>query len=238
MSYLWEVEHRFEQGLPVANKVYSYQSLNITLEYTDDYLTVINHTLETEDSEDRDIIELSKNKLKYFLDYLQFGYGLLLPPYKSRIKEKPENLPYTLEKSTSISLDCYICGTPRLPNNTFFSKMDYRRLLILANDAKDMSPEYAIRNYYIILEEFHPDDYDKNNDRIEIKHIRDFVSHSKINNSRILGFLSEKLEEEIQDFIQYDPLNPKHKKLVSKYSSIGRKLVKEEFIKLINNQGN
>ncbi len=244
MAYLWEVEHRFEQGLPVANIVDSYPSLNVTLDYTDSKLVVINHKLETDGSEACNIIDLSKKELQVFLAYLQFDYGPSLPPIKSKIKKNPENLHERLVSCNSVSLDCGICrATIRLPDNNFFSEIDYRKyiLLLLANKAQEMKePEYAIRNYYIILEELYPEkaDYGKNRDRVEVKYIRDFVSHSIINNETILGFLSDKLQEEIYGFLKYDPLNLKHKELVNTYKIVGARLIDEEFNKIINDPKN
>jgi hypothetical protein len=241
MAYLWEVEHTFEQGLPVANIVDSYPSLNVNLKYTDSKLVVINHKLETDGSEACNIIELSKNKLQVFFAYLQFDYGPSLPPIKSKIKKNPENLHERLTSCNSVSLDCGICRTIRLPDNTFFSEIDYRKyiLLLLANKAQEMKePEYAIKNYYIILEELYPDkvDYEKNIDRVEIKYVRNFVSHSMIDkDKKALKFLANELNEEVCDSLRYDPLNSKHKELVNKYKNIGFRLIDEEFNKIINN---
>lgn len=232
MSILWMIDHRFAASLPVLNKVDSYPSLGITIDYVDSNISVIHHTLSS-NKDKLEIIESSKNELKLFFELLQFWYGLPLPVITSSARVVNDTSMQITHSKVPTNLDSLLSGNIKMPNPSLFSELDERKyiLLFLANDARNSGNKvHAIRNYYIILEELHTEDYDTDKDRLKLRYIRDFVSHHKITkNKKIIDLIECETGSRTDS---YNPHNEKHQLLISRYWQIGEKLVDKEFEQL------
>lgn len=192
------------------------------------------------------VMNESNIELRPFWNLLQYRYGLPLSATSNKIQKLGEdnisNIHYTGFLSIAIStLIC--CPSIKMPDTNIYLDPDSRLsiYLLLANDALEKESNInAVRNYYIILEDIYLECSDGgkslSQEIIELKHVRDFISHSKITrNRKLLDFLAENLGDRIDS---YDPSDINHQNLVKKYRNIGFRLVEQEINKLIKKAEN
>ncbi len=97
--------------------------------------------------------------------------------------------------------------------------------LRLANDSRrPATAQDALRNYYMIWEDMHgrPGPGDRGE---ELKFVRDFASHAKVENPALRAFLRRELGE---DAPQFDPSNQKHAAYLERRRDWARSLVEAE----------
>ncbi len=123
-----------------------------------------------------------------------------------------------------------------MPNPTIFTTSNTRLLvwLRLANEARNATIHAdAIRNYYMISEDMHgrPQPSAAPTAEIELKFIRDFVSHGEaLRNCCLLAFIQQELGRPVD---QYDPTDNDQQQFVHRQRQLARELIEGELNRLL-----
>ena len=236
MAEQWKVIHRFSHGVLVQNPITDYQNIGLFLYYEGNKLMRVEHDLDCDDKlEPHRVISLSQQRLGLFWTLLRYRRGVSLPNISS-VAQKVGPSNSSPAKSTGfvdVAATVLICSSIVMPDPKVFSDVPARLLvwLRLANDALDsVDPAYAIRNYYMIWEDLYPDwkIQEGPTEAKELKLVRDFVSHAKINNPEVLDFVEKNVGKRIK---QYDPADKKQQQFLTSCRGTARKLIEAELDK-------
>ena len=230
----WIVMHQFSVGVEVRNPVSAYADLGLFLSYEAGRLVQVEHHLQCDAlSDSHQVVDSSNEHLRLFWELLRYWYGVPLPSRSMHVR-KSEPLASPPDGSTSsinLSLSALISGPILLPRPEVLVSPSSRlhvwlRLAINASESDDVN---AIRNYYMIWEDWHSKHTSRaiSQEANSLRLIRDFVSHGEpLNRVKLLEFLKP-LGEGTN---QFDPTNSSHKRFVASQRESSRHLV-ERLIK-------
>jgi hypothetical protein len=235
----WKVVHEFSAGVDVQNPIVGYPSIGVSLYYNGNKLMRVEHELELDDNIEPDqVISTSRDDLKLFWELLQYRRGMSLPDIHRKVEKvqpadssQPVGIGYK-----NIPTLFNLCLSVILPDPNVFSDTNNRLLvwLRLANDASGSDDAAdAIRNYYMIWEDWHPSWKIRNGptEATELKLVRDFVSHGEeLRNCHVLDFIKRKLGKPIK---QFDPTDIAQQQLVALQRTEARNFIEKELNKLL-----
>lgn len=238
MPTQWKVTYALNR-VDVNNQVPTYPDLGVSVRYEDDKIVAVEHTLDTDDSmTDMQAITRSQQNLKLFWELLQYKRGVPIP-ISSRTAERVTATPGATGTRTglaSASISAALARGIGMPDPVVFTQAPSRLIvwLRLANDAHAAPVDAdAIRNYYMIWEDKNgiAKDSDVNLDAVNLRLVRNFVSHGfKLDDLEIRKLVES--EVRISD-IHYDPTDSAQQRFVQKYRQIGRMLIERELAPLV-----
>jgi len=238
MLVRWRVSHKFADGVVVRNPIKAYANLGISLDYDGNKLTCVVHELDCDNKlEPSKVISISKERLNLFWELLRYRRGVSLPDIDSVAQKVPfvDGSPITGTGVIDVAVRALICSSIDMPKPKVFSEVSGRlfvwlRLMNDASDSKDAA--YAIRNYYMVWEDLHPGwEYKKwPKEARELKFVRDFVSHAKVNSPNLLDFIESGLRQRCE---QFDPTDNAQQQFVSSHRNSARSLIEKELNQLL-----
>ena len=240
MPTRWKVSYTFSGAVDVQNPIVAYDSIGVSLYYNgNNKLIRVEHELDVDNLlEKYEVINTSQEQLKFFWELLHYQRGISLPISHLTVEIiNPATgvRPIRTGVATIIS-HAAICRSIKMPDPRVF-KLENNRLLVwfrLANEARDSkSAVDAIRNYYMIWEDSHgvPTKANAPKEAIELKFVRDFVSHGlKLENPELLKFIEDQFGKSIN---QFDPTDAVQQDFVNRYRTLGRNLVETELDRLL-----
>lgn len=234
-----KVSFHLTAPVDVGNVITEYPDLGLSLAYdADNKLVRVDHYISYESNLTEDeLVAMSQSHLKLFWELMHFRRGLPLQVSKHSVERLQADgsriSPHT--NIVSIQSRAAICRSITMPAPRFFTSAASRfpAWLRLANEARDAPPVDAVRNYYMIWEDIHgtPTRTNAPAEALELKFVRDFVSHGEsLKNSDLLTFLELKLGRHTR---QFDPTDRSHRDLVNLYRTKARTLIESEIERLI-----
>jgi hypothetical protein len=241
MAMLWKVSYRLAAPLAVATSVEGSPSLGLRFVYDGDgKLSWIEHVFETDVPEEEDIYAESDRRLRFLWEYLHFRSGL--PVVKAQetreLLEQPLDSPRRRTGRIVLSAAAEVELPVEWVSEKTLRAISSDQLLVLwlhfANQAKmTKSDVEAIRLYHLIWEDWHAQGAAPPDDR-GLKFTRNFLSHVRINDPKVLAFLASYLGAGTD---RYDPANHGHQAFVRRMRREAFDLVRAELSRRIGAMG-
>ncbi|MBT9283264.1 MAG: hypothetical protein KM312_11595 [Hydrogenibacillus schlegelii] len=236
----WKVTYNIS---PVAIQIHVYEYTNLGLKFEYDNhgnLCKVVHSVDVSEEihEHEKVFIKSEEKLYLLWEYINYAQGMPVI-IESRTAER-------LDNHTEPAIGDYSLQGKMVVRKAIEKMLDEDRFLnppprlsawlTLANRARDGSDEEAIRNYYMILEDMEgrPEDGQKDEKgkpkpELELKYVRDFVSHGDcLTNPKLLQYLKDIFNKSV---CRFDPQDPEHKNFIKSKREEARKLIEEKINK-------
>ena len=239
MTANWKVTY----GLtPHALVVTPVDRLSNSIELQYDFsgqLAAISHSVAVADNDtDIQVIAKSRKDLTMLFEALSFMYGPIIDfnaQGASRISLE-DGTTQIFHQLLTVEASAVPVKPLALPPMAVLQEAPKRlsAWLHLANLARDTSNDAdAIRHYYLALDDMRKggiDDYSPKEEQY-LKYVRHFVSHGvPLDNDDAIAFLKTELGSPVH---KYNPLNPKHQLLLSKWREHARAIVDGELGKYL-----
>jgi hypothetical protein len=233
----WKITYKIAGNVSIGAPYEGYAGHGLKLVCNSGRLEEIEHILETDDSLSEDEVFLaSHGKLRFFWEYVNFNRLLPLriaSHHRERL-DQVEGEPRLRTGTISMSGSVRVARPLVFPAEQVLTKLasDARlvRWLGWANKARlvEVDGAEAVRILYFVCEDWarhRPQAVDTQLVR-ELKHVRDFVSHARLDkNKAALQFLEQHLGAPTN---RYDPANPKHEGLVRDYRQRAQQYIDAE----------
>jgi len=236
MIITWKVSH-FLKPIEYESGPTTYGSLGISFVFEGPNISGIDHEFAACDNLSKEAAaELSTQQLALVWELIWYRRGYPAQVVRRavvRLGSTSETRPSTTNFATITGQSAIVHRVCLPEEKTLLS--DHNRLKVwlrLANDARrPTSSADAIRNYYMILEDMHGRPNTAAVGTLELKFIRDFVSHGEqLTNPALLAFLQRELGTPTN---QYDPHNSRHKRFLEQRREWAMRLAQAEIDKYL-----
>lgn len=229
----WLVAYTLNPAVPVKVRVDEYPDLGVRFGYDGDgKLSGLEHTIDMPDEAlPHGVASASTEKLDIVWAALEFEHGIPVRADPRVARVEGGHVVGAFTSTMSVSCSAVVVALVHLPRADSVRTPDprLRQWLALANGARIAAdPGDALASYYVILE----DVYGKRPSRavLEVKYVRDFVSHPEIGNRDAIEYLKREFGAGVT---RYEPHNPRHREFVARARDRARALAESEIRKLL-----